>query len=167
LTALNASMGPSDNGSLRNIVIRRGGAIVDTLDVYDYLLNGNTAHDVRLNNGDLVFVPVHGARARIVGEVARPATYEIRPNETLADALRYAGGFTATAARRRVQIERIVPPEQRTLGGRDRIVTEIVSEAFSAGTGPSIPVLDGDVIRVFSVASRVRNRIYVRGDVWS
>src|SRR5450759_2516884 len=167
LTALYGALGPSDNGSMRQVLIRRGGVAVDTLDVYDYLLNGNTAHDVRLNNGDLVFVPIHGPRVRIVGEVARPATYEIRPTETLADALRFAGGFTATAARRRVQIERIVPPAQRAAGGRDRVVTEIVSDEFVTGIGPSIPVLDGDVIRVFSVASRVRNRIYVRGDVWS
>jgi protein involved in polysaccharide export with SLBB domain len=167
LSALYAARGPTDNGSLRKVLIRRGGVAVDTLDVYDYLLNGNTAHDVRLSNSDLVFVPIHGPRVRIVGEIPRPATYEIKPNETLADALRYAGGFTATAARRRVQIERVVPPDQRTLGGRDRIVTDIVSDQFMTGTGPSIPVLDGDVIRVFSVASRVRNRIYVRGDVWS
>jgi polysaccharide export outer membrane protein len=167
LSALYAARGPSDNGSLRRVLIRRGGAVVDTLDVYDYLLNGNTAHDVRLTNSDLVFVPIHGPRARIVGEIARPATYEIKPNETLADALRFAGGFTAAAARRRVQIERIVPPAERALGGRDRVVTEIVSDQFTNGTGPSIAVLDGDVIRVFSVASRVRNRIYVRGNVWS
>jgi len=167
LSALYAARGPSDNGSLRKVLIRRGGAVADTLDVYDYLLNGNTEHDVRLTNTDLVFVPIHGPRVRIVGEIARPATYEIKPNETLADALRFAGGFTATAARRRVQIERIVPPEQRPLGGRDRIVTEIVSDQFTSGAGPSIPVLDGDVIRVFPVASRVRNRIYVRGNVWS
>jgi protein involved in polysaccharide export with SLBB domain len=167
LTALYAALGPSDEGSLRQVLIRRGGAVVDTLDVYDYLLNGNTAHDVRLVNGDLVFVPIHGGRVRIVGEVARPATYEMRPNETLADALRFAGGFTATAARRRVQIERIVPPAQRTAGGRDRVVTEIVSDEFITGTGPSIAVLPGDVIRVFSVASRVRNRIVVNGNVWS
>jgi len=167
LTALYGALGPSDNGSMRQVLIRRGGVAVDTLDVYDYLLNGNTAHDVRLNNGDLVFVPIHGPRVRIVGEVARPATYEMRPNETLADALRFAGGFTATAARRRVQIERIVPPAQRTLAGRDRVVTDIVSDEFTNGTGPSVAVLPGDVIRVFSVASRVRNRIFVRGDVWS
>jgi polysaccharide export outer membrane protein len=167
LSALYAARGPSDNGSLRKVLVRRGGVAVDTLDVYDYLLNGNTAHDVRLNNSDLVFVPIHGPRARVVGEVARPATYEMRPGETLADALRFAGGFTATAARRRVQIERIVPPAQRVTGGRDRIVTEIVSDEFLTGNGPSIPVLDGDVIRVFSVAARVRNRISVKGDVWS
>jgi protein involved in polysaccharide export with SLBB domain len=166
LTALYAALGPSDNGTLRRIMIRRGPA-VDTLDVYDYLLNGNTTHDVRLNNGDLVFVPIHGPRVRILGEVSRPATYEVKPGETLADALRFAGGFTETAARRRVQIERIVPPAQRAPGGRDRIVTEIVSDEFVTGTGPAIPVVAGDVIRVFPVASRVRNRIYVRGDVWS
>jgi polysaccharide export outer membrane protein len=167
LSALYAARGPSDNGSLRQVLVRRGGVAVDTLDVYDYLLNGNTSHDVRLNNSDLVFVPIHGPRARIVGAVARPATYEIRPNETLADALRFAGGFTAIASRRRVQIERIVPPAQRAPGGRDRIVTEIVSDAFLTGTGPNFPVLDGDVIRVFTVATRVRNRITVTGDVWS
>ena len=167
LSALYAARGPSDNGSLRRVLIRRGGVAVDTLDVYDYLLNGNTAHDVRLSNSDLVFVPIHGPRVRVVGEIARPATYEMRPNETLGDALRFAGGFTAAAARRRVQIERIVPPAQRAAGGRDRTVTEIVSDEFVTGTGPSVPVLDGDVIRVFSVASRVRNRIAVRGDVWS
>ena len=167
MTALYAARGPSDNGSLRQVLIRRGGRLVDTLDVYDYLLNGNTAHDVRLTNSDLVFVPIHGPRVRIVGEVARPATYEMRANETLADALRFAGGFTATAARRRVQIERIVPPAQRTLGGRDRVVTEIVSDEFMTGAGPSIAILPGDIIRVFTVASRVRNRIHVRGNVWS
>jgi protein involved in polysaccharide export with SLBB domain len=167
LTALYAALGPSENGSMRQVLIRRGGAAVDTLDVYDYLLNGSTAHDVRLTSGDLVFVPIHGPRVRIVGEIARPATYEMRPNETLADALRYAGGFTPTAARLRVQIERIVPPSQRTPGGRDRIVTDIVSDQFVAGIGPAIPVLPGDLIRVFSVAARVRNRVYVSGDVWS
>ena len=166
LTALYAAMGPSDNGSLRRILIRRGSG-ADTLDVYDYLLNGNTTHDVRLNNGDLVFVPVHGARVRVVGEVTRPATYEMRPGETLADALRYAGGFTATAARQRVQIERIVPPEQRLTGGRDRVVTEVVSDAFLTGSGPTVAVQPGDVIRVFSVATRVRNRVRVSGNVWS
>jgi protein involved in polysaccharide export with SLBB domain len=166
LTALYAALGPSDNGSLRQVLIRRGSS-ADTLDVYDYLLNGNTTHDVRLNNGDLVFVPVHGPHVRIVGEVARPATYEMKPGESLADALRFAGGFTAEAARRRVQIERIIPPEQRTQGGRDRTVTEIVSDAFLTGTGPNVPVFAGDVIRVFSVVTRVRNQIRVSGDVWS
>jgi Periplasmic protein involved in polysaccharide export len=167
LTALYAAHGPTENGSMRQIEIRRGAGKVDVLDVYDYLLNGNAAHDVRLENGDRVFVPVHGPRVRIVGEVARPATYEIKSGETLADALRFAGGFTATAARRRVQIERILPPSERGTAGRDRVVEEISSDAFVTGTGPAYPLQPGDVIRVFPVATRVRNRITVRGDVWA
>ena len=167
LTALYAALGPSENGSLRRVLIRRGGAVIDSLDVYDYLLNGATSHDIRLSNGDLVFVPIHGTRVRIVGEVARPATYEMLPNETLADALKFAGGFKATAARWRVQIERIIPPAQRLPGGRDRTVIEVGAEQFTSGTGPAVGLAPGDVIRVFPVTSRVRNRIYVSGDVWS
>ncbi len=110
LSALYAAGGPTDNGSLRDLQLRRNGVLVDHMDFYDYLINGDASHDVRLQNGDIVFVPVHLARARIVGEVVRPATYEIKPTETLADALRFAGGFKATASRQRVQIERIVPP---------------------------------------------------------
>ena len=167
LSALYAARGPTENGSMRQIEIRRGAGKVDVLDVYDYLLKGDASHDVRLQNGDRVFVPIHGARVRIVGEVARPATYEMKQGETLADALRFAGGFTATAGRRRVQIERILPPSERGVAGRDRVVTDVVSDEFSAGTGPSIAIQAGDVIRVFPIASRVRNRIVVRGDVWT
>jgi protein involved in polysaccharide export with SLBB domain len=164
LSALYAAGGPTDNGSLRDLQVRRGGKLVAHMDFYDYLANGNTSNDVRLENGDIVFVPVHLARTRIVGEVVRPATYEIKPTETLADALRFAGGFKATASRQRVQVERIVPPSERT-AGRDRVTTDIVSDAFISGTGPAVPVEPGDVIRVFPVATRVRNRVTVNGNV--
>jgi polysaccharide export outer membrane protein len=164
LSALYAAGGPTDNGSLRDLQVRRGGKLVAHMDFYDYLLNGDASHDVRLENGDIVFVPVHLARVRIVGEVVRTATYEIKPTETLADALRFAGGFKSTASRQRVQIERIVPPSERT-PGRDRVTTDVVSDAFLTGTGPALPVEPGDVIRVFPVATRVHNRITVSGNV--
>ena len=164
LSALYAAGGPTDNGSLRDLQVRRGGKLVSRMDFYDYLVNGDASRDVRLENGDIVFVPDHLARVRIVGEVLRPATYEIKPTETLADALRFAGGFKATASRQRVQVERIVPPSERA-PGRDRVTTDIVSDAFLTGTGPAVPVEPGDVIRVFPVATRVRNRVTVRGNV--
>ena len=167
LTALYAARGPSDNGSLRQVEIRRGSQRVDALDVYDYLLKGNAEHDVRLQNGDRIFVPPHGPRVRVVGQVIRPATYEIRPGETLADVLRFAGGFTPMAARQRVQIERIVPPNERVTSGRDRTVTDIVSTDFASGFGPAVPVFAGDIIRVFPVATKVRNRAQVKGNVWT
>ena len=167
LTALYAAGGPSDNGSLRRVEIRRGGRLVDTLDVYDYLLRGDASHDVRLQTGDVVFVPVHGPRVTVQGEVVRPAIYELRPGETLRDLLRAAGGFTARAARRRVQIERILAPTEREAGGRDRVVLDVASEELANGYGPALALLPGDVVRVFPVAERVRNRIAVRGNVWA
>lgn len=166
MSALYAAGGPTDNGTLRRVQIRRAGRTVAELDVYDYLLRGDASNDIRLRNGDIVFVPIHGPRVRIVGEIARPATYEMKENEALDDAIRFAGGFKATAARARVQIERILPPGERGTPGTARIVTEVVSPQFASGTGPAVPVEAGDVIRVFPIADRVRNRVTVRGNVW-
>jgi polysaccharide export outer membrane protein len=167
LTALYAAGGPALSGSLRAVEIRRGGNVVSTLDVYDYLLRGDASKDVRLENGDIVFVPPYKARVRVVGEVVRPATYEAKAGETLADLLRDAGGFTPRAARRRVQIERIVPAAQRSGSGRDRIVIEVASDALATSYGPAVPVEAGDVVRVFAVDERVHNRITVRGNVFT
>jgi polysaccharide biosynthesis/export protein len=166
LTALYAAGGPTTNGSLRKIEVRRGGRTVDVLDVYDYLVRGDASHDVRLQTGDVVFVAVHGPRVRVVGEIARPATYELKSGETLADLVRNAGGFRATASRQRVLIERILAPTERTEPGRDRVTLDVSSIALAEGTGPLVPLASGDVVRVFPVAERVRNRITVEGNVY-
>ena len=167
LTALYAAGGPSEAGSLRNVLVRREGRVIDSLDVYDYLLRGDASRDVRLQNGDVVFVPTHGPRVRVVGEVVRPMTYEIRPGETIDEVIAAAGGFTARAGRRRIQIERIVPPDQRVAPGRDRIVIDVTADQLRNAAEIGLPVEAGDVVRVFSVADRVRDRITVEGDVWT
>lgn len=166
LSALYAAGGPTDMGSLREVYIMRGGQRIGTLDVYDYIINGDASRDMRLQNGDVVHVPRHLARVRIVGEVTTPATYEIKNNETVATALQFAGGLRETASRQRIQIERILPPNERQLGGRDRVVTDIVSDIPGSDAAISVPVRPGDVIRVYPIASRVRNRVAVLGNVW-
>jgi protein involved in polysaccharide export with SLBB domain len=166
LTALYAAGGPTINGSMRSVQVRRGGATVDTLDVYDYLVRGDASHDARLQTGDVLFVPVHGPRVRIFGEIARPATYEMVPGETLADLLRNAGGFEATASRQRILIDRILPPEERTATGRDRVTIDVAAAGLTSSAGPAIPLQDGDVVHVFPIAERVRNRIVVDGNVF-
>ncbi len=167
LSALYAAMGPTVNGSLRRVEVRRGGKLVDSLDVYDYLLRGDASHDVRLQTGDVVFVPVHLARTKVTGEVIRPAVYELKASESLPDALQAAGGFTPTAARRRVQITRVLPPASRPDDGHSRVVIDVASADLATGFGPAIPVLSGDSIAVFAVDSVLRNRLAVRGDVWT
>ena len=158
LTALYAAGGPTDNGSLRRIEIRRGGRLVDTLDAYDYLLRGNNSSDIRLNTGDVVFVPVHGAFVKTVGKVARPAIYEMKPEETLRDLVEFAGGFDPGAYQSRVQIHRILPPAARAPGGRARVVID-------AEPGEGVTMAPGDSVTVFSIAERTRQFVTVRGHV--
>ncbi len=168
MTALYAAGGPTANGSLRQIQVRRGGQLVASLDAYDYLLRGDPGRDVRLQNGDVVFVPVHGPRVRVLGEIVRPATYEIGPDETLRDLLRSAGGMLPTASRQRVQIERILSPQDRTDAGSARIVMDVTSVPSDLGdSGPPVPLQSGDVVRVLPIAIQVANRITVVGNVWS
>lgn len=167
MSALYAAGGPTENGSLREIQVRRGGATVATLDVYDYLLRGNAADDPRLQNGDVVFIPPHGGRVRIHGEVIRPATYELAEGEQLDDLIAAAGGFTARADRRRIQVERILPPAERQAAGSDRVVMDVTTGNLAAGTVPAVPIHPGDVVRVFGISERVRNQVTVTGNVWT
>ncbi len=167
MTALYAAGGPTENGSFRRIEIRRAGKLVDTLDVYDYLLRGDNSHDARLENGDVVFVPVRGTQVKVAGKVIRPAIYELRESETLRDLITAAGGFDATALRRRVQIDRILPPAQRQAGGRDRVVIDLASDQFIDGNGPGFAMAAGDSLTVLEVAERRRNVITVNGNVWT
>jgi len=165
LTALYAAGGPSANGGMRRVEIRRGGKLVDTLDLYDYLLRADGSHDPRLQSGDIVFVPVHGPRVRVFGEVIRPGTYELRRGESLADLLRAAGGFTADASRQRVQVSRILPPTQRDTTDRARVVIDVTARQPDPEATPAFPLEPGDVVRVFRVNDRVTRRVTVRGNV--
>jgi protein involved in polysaccharide export with SLBB domain len=162
MTALYRAGGPTASGSMRNVQVRRGGQLVATLDVYDYAITGDASQDMRLENGDIVFVPTRGAQVRVAGAVLRPATYEAKGAQTVAATIRNAGGFAEVADRRRVQIERVLPPSERTTAGRDRILIDVSAEALE-----TTPVIGGDVIRVLEIAKRVTKRVNVRGDVWN
>ncbi len=167
LTALYAAGGPTERGSLRHVEIRRRGRPTQRFDVYEYLLRGDASGDVRLENGDVVFVPTHGARVRVSGGVLRPATYELRQSESLDDLVATAGGFSDDASRRRIRIQRIVPPTQRTAEGSDRIVLDVsLPDATKGITAARIPIEAGDIVEVPRVSNRVRDRITITGNVW-
>jgi protein involved in polysaccharide export with SLBB domain len=166
LSALYAAGGPRETGSFRRIVIRRGSSVVDSLDLYDYLLQGDGRSDIRLQNGDVVFIPVHGPLVKITGEVVRPAIYELKPGETLRDLLRNAGGFEAGALGQRVQIHRILSAEHREPGGRERVVVDLGADQFTDPLGPAFPMSAGDSVNVFAVSDRPRGFVTVLGNVW-
>ena len=163
-TALYRAGGPAPIGSFREIHVRRGGRLVSTVDLYDYLVSGDGSSDVRLQQGDFVFVPVAGPRVAIEGAVRRPAAYELEEGEGLGDLLRFAGGLKADAVVRRIQIDRILPPSQRR-PGIDRVVVDADLEALFREGGGVIPLADGDIVRVFSVSESRRNQVVVTGAV--
>src|SRR6266576_976635 len=167
LTALYAAGGVTERANLRTVEVRRLGKSIATLDLYDYLLRGDTRNDVRLETGDVVFVGVHGRRVEMKGAVRRPATYELKPGETLANLLVAAGGFKPDASLRRVVIERILPQPERGAEATARARVEVPLGPLSRHAGgsrergavpsdpsvlpvnvPSFELEDGDVVVV-------------------
>lgn len=135
LTALYAAGGVTGRANMRRIEVRRLGKVVDTLDLYDYLLRGEDRNDIRLETGDVVFVPVHSTRARVTGAVKRPAIYELQEQETLSDLLSAAGGFRPDAALRRLTVHRFLPPATRSSATPARIVIDVPLSADPPAPG--------------------------------
>ncbi|MBX3172999.1 MAG: SLBB domain-containing protein [Gemmatimonadaceae bacterium] len=167
LTALYAAGGPTEQGSLREVVIRRGDSLVGRLDVYQYVLRGSQAGDLRLENGDVVFVRRRGPLVTVRGAVIRPSRFEMLVDENLRDAVAAAGGFSEDALTNRIQISRVVPPRERRGPSMARVVIDVDNPGVSAEAVPELPVEPGDEIVVFSLPARVRQSITVTGEVWT
>ena len=163
LSGLYAAGGPTDNGSLRRIEVRRGGTLIDSVDVYDYLLKGVSRSDLHLEPGDVIFVPVRGPLVAVTGRVVRPAIYEVKPGETLRDVVAAAGGLDAEAVEGRIQIHRILATAGPA-GGRQRVVIDVTGPGPPAEI-PSFPLAPGDSIRIFEVPAHVQGFVSVRGNV--
>jgi len=78
INALLVSGGPSELGSLRSVQLKRNFKIVTTIDFYEFLLEGDTSKDRRLQPGDVVFVPRVSHLVAIAGNVKMPAIYDSR-----------------------------------------------------------------------------------------
>jgi protein involved in polysaccharide export with SLBB domain len=151
--AVFASGGVLPQGSLRDIQVLRGNAVIDHFDLYDLLLHGDKSHDIPLSSGDVIFIPFVGPQVAVVGSVDVPAIYEFKGPTTVADALALAGGPTVVAATAGVRLERIYEHAQRELLD--------VTDA-SARTQP---VQNGDILSVGSVLDRFRDAVTLRGNV--
>ena len=91
------SGGPNANGSYRDIQLIRNGSIIAHLDVYDYLLNGKADGNVGLADGDIVMIPTYQKRVAVGGYFKRTGQFEAKEGETVADLIRYAGGYSSLA----------------------------------------------------------------------
>ncbi|MGB9076911.1 MAG: SLBB domain-containing protein [Terracidiphilus sp.] len=152
--ALFASGGPSVQGSLRHIQLRRGSETVTDFDLYQFLIKGDKSTDVKLQSGDVIFIPPAGPQAAVTGSVRSPAIYELRANETLADLIADAGGPSTVAAEARVSIERIDNHSER----------HAMEVAYDA-TGLAAPVAEGDLVRVLSIVPKYKQTVTLRGNI--
>ena len=162
---LNLAGGPSDLGSFRNVIVRRSAAVAGEVDIYDYVIAGDASRDVRLEHGDIVFVPPVGVQVAIHGRVRRQAIYEVAEGEGLRDALRFAGGLEADAHLQRVQIDRVLPAAERT-PGVDRVLLDVNLAELADPEGEVIRLRDGDDVRVFATLAERRNRVVLTGSVF-
>jgi protein involved in polysaccharide export with SLBB domain len=166
LAALYEAGGPTEMGNFRAVEVRRGSRLLGTVDLYDYLVGGVTPADLQLGSGDVVFVPVRGARVKITGEVARPGIYEVRAEESVGALVGFAGGLTPLAATHAATVFRLLPPAERTEPGRVRSIrTEPLGEIL-LGRATGAPLAAGDSAVVYSVAGGQRNAVAIAGGVW-
>ncbi|MDQ0969195.1 protein involved in polysaccharide export with SLBB domain [Flavobacterium sp. W4I14] len=151
--ALYASGGPAQNGSFRKIQIIRNNKVIATLDVYNFLLKGIQQTNIRLQDQDVINVPVYDDRVEVSGEVKRAALYEVVKGETLKDVIDFAGGFTTQAYTAKIKAF------QNT--DRDRKINDIASADFSS----YIPK-NGDKYVVEAILGRFANRVEILGSVF-
>jgi protein involved in polysaccharide export with SLBB domain len=151
--ALFSSGGPSVQGSMRRIELRRGGAVVTEFDLYGLLVHGDKSKDVKLESGDVIFIPPSGPQAAVTGSVRNPAIYELRADESLAGLLANAGGVSSVAAEARISIERI-----ENHSGRRAM------EVAYDDTGLATLAADGDLVRVYSMTPVYRQTVTLRGN---
>jgi protein involved in polysaccharide export with SLBB domain len=151
--ALYLSGGPGDIGSLRDIRVMRHNEEAARVDIYQTLIDGQTADNIRLEEGDVILIPPYHARVQATGEVKRALGYELREGETLADLLRFAGGFSGEAYRENLTVRRKDQRQYR--------LHSVGSDQFD-----SFLLQDGDSVAVDRIISRYANRVSIRGAVW-
>lgn len=152
--ALFAGGGISLSGSLREVQLKRGGTVVSRLDLYDLLIYGEATDDLRLQPGDVIFVPPVGPQVAVDGEVKRPAIYELDGEDTVGEAIELAGGLLASYSSS-ATIERVLPGQGRT----------IVDIGASGAIERSQPIRDGDAIKIKQIAPQIEAKVRIEGFV--
>jgi polysaccharide biosynthesis/export protein len=154
VSAVFASGGPSNRGSMRRIQLKRRGKNLAEIDLYDFLARGDESKDVPLLPGDIIYVPSIGPQVAIVGSVNNPAIYELAGETSLGTQIATAGGLTSVTDGGYAIVERIE-------GHATRKIEQLSLDA----TGFATVLQDGDVVRLFPISPRIENAITLRGNV--
>jgi protein involved in polysaccharide export with SLBB domain len=156
-SALYASGGIKSIGSLRDIQLKRQGAVVRHLDLYDLLLSGDTTDDAKLMPGDVIFIPPVAATVAVDGEVQRPAIYELRGETRIDDIVRLAGGLTPQADTSRAALIRI----------DERRMRSVINVPLDEAGGRNKVMRNGDSLRVLRLRPTLDQGVTVEGHVFN
>src|SRR5690554_1531190 len=151
--AMYAAGGTTNIGSLRNIRIFRAGRQAAEIDLYEYLMKGNSMSDITLQDGDIVMVEPFGSLAQVIGEVRRPMWYEMKPDETLEDLIRYSGGFSGNAYTAALTLIR---------SGEEKLEAYTLSQPEYS----TFQIKDGDRVEVNNILDEYANMVEITGSVY-
>ena len=154
--ALVAAGGPTDIGSVRKILLRRGGT-TKTIDVYKFIFDPSVASDYYLQNNDIIQVPAAGDIVEIKGQVRRPFKYELIKGEGIKDLVKYAGGFGERAVKKNIQVWRYEDDKQ--------IVIDVPYASLNT-SGRNFELTNGDIVWVDSITNVKESVVFINGEVF-
>lgn len=157
--ALFAAGGPSRTGSMRSIQLIRNQEVIRTIDLYDFLLKGDKSADEKLLSQDTIFIPPIGSVVGMAGQIKRPAIYEMTDSSTLEELIELSGGLVPMGYLQRVQIERVVPHEERIALDFD------LSETARNREKLEFSLQDRDLVKISPIYPEIINVVYLRGHV--
>ncbi|HAK12037.1 MAG TPA: capsule biosynthesis protein, partial [Chitinophagaceae bacterium] len=153
MNALYVSGGPNKIGSFRDIELVRHGKTVVKFDLYDFLLKSDLTKNLILNDGDVIRINPYSNRIILKGAVKKPALFDVQPQESAADIIRYAGGFADIAYKEWIRVYR--------MGLRNKEIISVPQQQLS-----SFRLQTGDTLVVDSLANQYANRVTISGAVY-
>lgn len=157
INAVFASGGPSVNGSMRKIELKRANQVVTTLDLYDFIANGDKSKDAALQPGDVIGIAPAGPRIALTGATDHGAIYEIKAGTTVKDILTLGGGLPSLSRPQIAQLERLNAVNENN----PRLVQQIKLDNLGQATS----LMDGDVLTLLQLNEAFQNDVTLRGNV--
>lgn len=156
VTALFASGGPNASGSMRSLQVKRAGKVVGELDLYAFIGKGDKSGDIKLQDGDAIYIPPAKGFVAVVGKVNQPAIFELGDADSIATVLEMAGGIPAVADPHRAFLERVNATQKPA-----RTVEQFALD--KGGLGKRLR--DGDLLSISSITPEFANAVVLRGTV--
>lgn len=157
VNALFASGGPNATGTMRHVQLKRDGAVIADLDLYDFITKGDKQADIHLMPGDVLVIPPVGPQVAVIGPERLQAIYEIKDaHETVGDVVQYGGGLPVLTSKHLALLERLDP---------NRVPARNMRDIDLDKQGMNLPLQDGDILTMLSVSPEIPNAVTLRGNV--